>query len=482
VSTEGRRTFEFFTLSAEAVADERLRTVLRDVIDRFRSRRRAMLEAQPDWDELRRRARAIKRHTVENLGRYLTELEASVERAGGKVHWARDGREAARIVSSIAASAEAKIIVKSKSMTTEEIGLNEVLESEGYRVVETDLGEYIIQLAGERPSHIIAPAIHKGLAEISRLFQEKLGIPPTDDADTLAAAARTTLRQTFLEADMGVSGVNFAVAETGTVAVVENEGNARFVTTVPRVHVAVMGIEKVLPRFEHLGLFLGLLVKSATGQKISTYVSLITGPRRPGERDGPEEFHLVLLDNGRSRIAADPERRESLYCLRCGACLNVCPVYRQVGGHPYGGIYSGPIGAIITPQLFGLDSAHELPFASSLCGACRDVCPVEIDIPRILVRLRNESLSSRKGVSRLRAALERVGFRLWLLTIRSPVLYSAATRLAGLLMRPFARRTADGRRVLGRLPWPLSAWTAEREFPAVASERFRDYWKKKIKT
>ncbi len=284
----------------------------------------------------------------------------------------------------------ARNVVKSKSMVTEEIHLNDALQASGMEVIETDLGEYIIQLAGEAPSHIIAPAIHKTKGQIAELFTAKLGIEPTDDVDTLTSVARNVLRQRFADADIGISGVNFAVAETGTILILENEGNVRLTTSLPKVHIALMGIEKILPRFADLDVFLKLLPRSGTGQQLTTYQSLITGTKRRAEDEGPEQLHIVLLDNGRSRMLAHPTTRQALACIRCGACLNACPVYQQIGGHAYGSVYPGPIGAVITPQLIGLGKAAQLPYASSLCGACREVCPVKIDIPELLLHLRAE--------------------------------------------------------------------------------------------
>src|SRR5437660_920357 len=311
----------------------------------------------------------------------LDEKVDAIERAGARVHWARDAAEACEIIARIAERRGARTIVKSKSMASEEIHLNAALARRGMEPVETDLGEYIVQLAGETPSHIVAPAIHKTRAQIGALFAEKLGTEPSDDIATLAAAARQALRRRFAEADLGVSGVNFAVAETGTILILENEGNARLTTSLPRTHVALMGIEKVIPRFADLEVFLRLLPRSGTGQALTAYQSLLTGTKRHAADEGPEELHIVVLDNGRSRMLASPVTRQTLACIRCGACLNACPVYRQIGGHAYGSVYPGPIGAVLTPQLLGMGESAELPYASSLCGACRDVCPVKIDIP-----------------------------------------------------------------------------------------------------
>jgi L-lactate dehydrogenase complex protein LldF len=467
----GKVTFE--KDSAEAIENKALQEALVNVTNRFRSARRNASELVPGWEELRMRAREIKRDTIDNLDKYLVTLESSVKQAGGHVHWAGDGEEACRIILNIARKNRVKSVVKSKSMATEEVELNNNLERAGIRAVETDLGEYIIQLAGEHPFHIIAPAIHKTKDDISMLFSEKLDIPYLSEPEELTKVAREKLRSEFLSADMGVSGANFGVAETGTVVIVENEGNARMTTTVPRIHVALMGIEKIIPRYEDLSLFLTLLARSATGQKTSTYVSFITGPRRDTDKDGPEEFHLVLLDNGRSRILASEEMRQSLYCIRCGACLNNCPVYRKAGGHSYGWVYSGPIGAIINPQLMGIDKAPELPYASSLCGACRDVCPVKIDFPKVLLELRHRVVQEKKKDRVGRAFFEGLAFKMWRIVNANTKLYNIALTASYYLQFPC--HLSNSR--LRSLPYPFSRWTAARDFPAVSKIPFRNRWK-----
>jgi len=461
--------------SSRALKDKKLRSALVNVTDRFRTSRKKAISQVEDWDELRARGREIKKDTIENLDKYLLMLEESVKSAGGQVHWAGDASEACEIIVGIARENDVRSVVKSKSMATEEIELNSAFERADIKAVETDLGEYIIQLAGEHPSHIIAPAIHKTKNDISELFSEKLGTPRYEEPQELTKIVREKLRSEFLSAGMGVSGANFAVAETGTIVIVENEGNARLTTTVPDIHVALVGIEKLVPRYEDLSLFLTLLARSATGQKSSTYVSFITGPKRGTDTDGPREFHLVLLDNGRSGILASEKTRESLYCIRCGACLNICPVYRQVGGHSYGGVYSGPIGAIINPQLMGIDKAPELPFASSLCGACRDVCPVKIDFPKVLLDLRKQVVKSRGEQHRVGGQIfETLAIKLWRLIVEHKPLYEAANKIAYYLQTPWKK----GNDKLGSLPYPLSRWTNERDFPQVAKEPFHKRWKK----
>ena len=438
-----------------ALADVQLRGALKNATSLFGERRKEAAASLPNWEELRTRARAIKDEVLSDLDRYLDEFVRNAEIRGAKIHRARDAAEANTIICGLAKERNARVIVKSKSMTTEETHLNDALESAGMQVVETDLGEYIIQLAHEPPSHIIAPAIHKTRQQIGELFTAELGMPPTDDVDQMTSTARASLRDRFAAADVGISGVNFAIAETGTIVIVENEGNIRLTTSLPRMHIAMMGIEKVIPRFADLDVFLKLLPRSGTGQRLTTYQSFITGVKHAPEDEGPEELHIVLLDNGRSRMLAHPVTRQSLACIRCGACLNACPVYQQVGGHAYGSVYPGPIGAVITPQLMGIQKAAQLPFASSLCGACRDVCPVKIDIPQLLLHLRGE-ISQRKG-----SVTERLAFKVWARVMTSPALYKLSS-VAG--------------RILQRV-MPISrAWTNGRDLRPIESKSFHDQW------
>jgi L-lactate dehydrogenase complex protein LldF len=452
--------------AGDALKDGFLQQALTIATTKFIDLRREAFGQFPEGDALRDRARAIKEATLQRLDEYLEQLVDNVERLGGHVHFATTREDARDIIVDIARRTGARMAVKSKSMATEEIDLNEALEAAGVTPIETDLGEYIIQLAHERPSHIIAPAIHKTKGQVAELFARELHrahVPP--DPEALTAIARAELRQKFLEADLGITGVNFAVADTGTVVLVTNEGNGRMVTTLPRVHVAVMGVEKVVPSMTDLAVFLAILAKSATGQKLSVYTTMVRGPRAAEELEGPDEFHLVLLDNGRiDQIGGT--LREALYCLRCGACLNVCPVYRTIGGHAYGYTYPGPIGILLTAMLHGPGSVKDLAHASSLCGACADACPVRIDIPRMLIELRKD-LDAR----RLAPWTERVVFKAFAWLLRRPALYRMAAPLARLGQRPFLR---NGR--IARLPLFFGDWTRTRDLPAVPRRTFHERW------
>src|SRR5881392_1699454 len=452
--------------AAQALGDRFLHEALDIATTKFIALRREAFGDFPQGEALRDRARAIKEATLQRLDAHLETLVANVERVGGHVHFATTAEEARRIILDIARRTGARMAVKSKSMATEEIHLNDALEAIGVTPVETDLGEYIIQLAHERPSHIIAPAIHKTKGQVAELFSRELHRPGlAADPEVLTKIAREELREKFLQADLGITGANFAVAETGTVVLVTNEGNGRMVTTLPRVHVAVMGVEKVIPSMTDLAVFLAILARSATGQKLSVYTTLVQGPRRPGELEGPDEFHLVLLDNGRIAQIAGP-LRESLYCLRCGACLNVCPVYRQIGGHAYGYTYPGPIGILLTAMLNGPSSVKELAHASSLCGACADACPVRIDIPRMLIELRRQV-----DETKIAPRAERAVFKAFGRLLTRPVLYRLAARIARLLQRPFVR---DG--AIRSLPL-FGDWTRTRDLPMVARRTFRERWR-----
>src|SRR6516165_7581029 len=423
---------DFLGASRQALADPPLQAALVRLTSTLMAGNRRGYANLTDSDKLRDHAKRIKEHALAHLDQYLEQLEASVTRLGGHVHWAGDAEEARQIVVDIACKAGCTRAVKSKSMTSEEVHLNPALEAAGIEVTETDFGEFIIQLAGERPSHLVAPAVHHTRESVARILSQAVGEQLPDDARVLALGGRRMLREKFHAADLGITGANFAVAETGTVVLVTNEGNGRLTTTCPRVHVALMGIEKVIPRLADLPVFLKLLARAATGQTLSVYTTLLTGPRRPNELDGPEEFHLVLLDNGRSRVLATPFR-ESLQCIRCGACLNACPVYRRIGGHAYGGVYSGPIGSILTPLYDSVAANPDLPHASSLCGACQAACPVRINIPHMLIGLRELQHHAKPG------RWEALAYRLWRAVLQRPWLYRLALAGARTVLRPLAR-------------------------------------------
>src|SRR5579872_6981207 len=402
---------EFQQRIHETLADSRLQEAVYTATGRLKDARLAVIgeNVLSDYQELRTQANALKQHAIDNLDYYLEQFQRNVEARGGRVVYCTDATEVSDFVLSLAKERGARLIVKSKSMTTEEIDLNERLEHHGLESVETDLGEYILQLAHEKPYHIVAPALHKTRYDVAEIFTRTLHVPNETVIEKQTMLARRVLREKFLAADIGISGGNFLVADSGAIVLVENEGNARLTTTAPKIHVAVAGIEKMIPRAQDLAVFLKLLGRSATGQPLTVYTSFLSGPRRGGEVDGPDEFYVVLLDNGRTKLLADPEKRQSLYCIRCGACLNHCPVYRKIGGHNYPWVYSGPIGAIITPQFHGITSDTWLPFASSLCGACAEVCPVKIEIPKILLNLREEVTEVKRRQAE--DGLERFAFR-----------------------------------------------------------------------
>ncbi len=453
-----------------ALSDLGQRRALAAATDLFAQRRQGALQRAPEFEEWRQQAAAIKDATLAHLDQVLVEFEQNATTRGAVVHWAEDGAGACRIVLDLAKRHGASLAVKSKSMTTEEIGLNEELARRGVQATETDLGEWIIQLAHETPFHIVVPAIHKTKAQVGAILHAATGVAADASAAELTAAARKALRAQFARAGMGISGANFAIASTGSILILENEGNARLCTTLPKVHVAIVGIEKMLPDLDSLPVFLRLLPRSGTGQDLTTYQSLLTGPAA-GRGEGPSELHIVLLDNGRTRMLAHETTRAALRCIRCGACLNACPVYQQVGGHAYGSVYPGPIGAVVTPQLAGLARAAELPFASSLCGACRDVCPVKIDIPELLLHLRADLRQGQHGkAAAKRRPLERLLFSAWAFGMRSPRRYRLVTggmRLLHRLLGP----------ALHRLP-PLSQWRKGRSALPLAKTSFRAMWRK----
>lgn len=453
-----------------------MRAAMMRATTRLVSSRAVGIGGLPQADQIRDHARAIRAHTITRLDYYLAQFEEAVRTRGGHVHWAATASDAVSIVADIARHYGAKMAVKSKSMVSEEIELNAALAAAGVEVLETDLGEFVVQIDGDHPSHIVAPIIHKSRRDIARLFQEKLQASDADVADVpqMTAFARRLLREGFLKADMGISGGNFGVAETGSLCICTNEGNGRLTTTLPRVHVALMGIERIVPTLADLGIMLQVLGRSATGQKLTVYSNIITGPRRQGaetegdESDGPDHLHIVLVDNGRSRLLGT-DLAEVLYCIRCGACLNTCPVYQEVGGHAYGSVYPGPVGAVLTPGLRGLAKWHDLPHASSLCGACREICPVRIDIPRMLLTLRDQA--TERGYSPAWITSGLWFFRQ--LAVR-PALFRRAQALAS-----FATRRIAKNGWIERMPGHFGRWTRTRDFPAFAPATFMTQWERR---
>jgi L-lactate dehydrogenase complex protein LldF len=459
----------FPAAARKSLRDTQLRRNLGHATRTIRAKRAAAVGEMPDWEELRAAGEAIKDRVLTGLDGYLEQLEESVTRAGGKVHWARDGDEANRVVCEVARAHGCSEVVKVKSIATDEIDLNEALAAAGVHAVETDLAELIIQLGDDESSHILVPAIHMNRSEIRDLFRRELGVEDlTDEPAKLTEAARRHLRAKFLSARMGVSGANFAVAETGTVCVFESEGNGRMCTTLPEVLVTVMGIEKVVPTWQDMEVFLQLLPRSSTAERMNPYTSFWSGV---AEGDGPREFHLVLLDNGRTDTLADEVGRQALRCIRCSACLNVCPVYSRTGGHAYESVYPGPIGAILTPQLHRLEQGRTLPWASSLCGACYEVCPVKIDIPRVLVHLRGRVVDGERERAIPYPEGLVMGAMARVFSDRGN--YERAQRLGRAGQWPFARR---GR--IERLPGPLAGWTAMRDLRPIPPETFREWWRR----
>jgi L-lactate dehydrogenase complex protein LldF len=456
-----------------ALADTQLRRNIGHATATIRAKRARVVGEVPDWEELRVAGQQVKAATMARLDEHLERLEAEVTARGGVVHWARDANEANAIVTRLVRATGETAVVKVKSMVTQEIGLNEALAEAGIMAYETDLAELIVQLGQDKPSHILVPAIHRNRAEIRDIFlREMAGVDPelTDDPRQLAEAARSYLRKKFLTAKVGISGANFAVAETGTLLVVESEGNGRMCLTLPETLITVMGIEKVLPSWRDLEVFLQLLPRSSTGERMNPYTSAWTGVHtKDGVVDGPRHFHLVLLDNGRTAVLADEAGREALHCIKCSACLNVCPVYERTGGHAYGSVYPGPIGAVLSPQLTGIEDNASLPYASSLCGACFDACPVRIDIPSLLVHLRGKHVEARRAASRIPTA-EAVAMAAASWVMSDPKRFAAAEKAsrAGRLLARHGRFSS--------LPPPLSAWTSSRDAPAPPAETFREWW------
>jgi L-lactate dehydrogenase complex protein LldF len=501
-----RTSSPFAILAKPLLEDSQLRKNLRHATDVIGAKRDAVVAELPDWQALREAGRALRQHTIENLAFYLEQFEANFTRAGGVLHWARDAEEARRITIALVKDAVGRgdtasaiaghlagepagthpgaeegsgcplrgEVIKIKSMTTEEIQLNKALEDAGVHPYETDLAELIIQLGGDAPSHIVVPALHKNRQQVREIFKREMQLDDLGDTpQDLADAARKFLREKFLRVQTAVSGANFLIAETGGVCVVESEGNGRMCLTLPETLITIAGIDKVIPRFADLEVLLQLVPRSATGERMNPYNSVWTGVH---EGDGPRQFHLVLLDNGRSDVLADEVGRQTLNCIRCGACQNVCPVYRQTGGHAYGSVYAGPIGAILTPQLQKLESAQSLPFASTLCGACYEVCPVKINIPEVLVHLRNEISGEKKSAwtdpeAFAMAAMAKV--------FTSERRFQAAQRLGRLAETALVHDDGTGVRWISWLPGLLGGWTQVRDLREMPKETFRDWWRKR---
>ena len=455
---------QFLQDAGRLTGDLRHRKLIQTALSKYEVKRDEKKAVFQDWQGARQLAAEIKWEAVNHLDRHLEEFSRRLEERGAKVHWASDAEQARQIILDIAKSKRARSIIKSKSMTSEEIHLNDALEQASLKVVESDLGEFIVQLRHEEPYHIVFPAMHLTREEISDLFQRELGSAPTDSPEELTMIARRVLRQKYIQADIGITGANFAIAETGMISITENEGNARLTAALPKVMISLVGIEKVLPRLEDLALFLPMLATVGAGQLISGYNTLYGGPRQKGEADGPEEFHVVLLDNQRTALLADAEQRDALHCIRCGACLNVCPIYRNVGGHTYGTTYCGPIGAVITPHLRGLQDWKHLSSASSLCGACSETCPVKIDLHHHLLQNRRNAATEKPRW------WEQWAFKAFSVLANSPFLWSVVTHSGrlGQVFHPLIKGT--------RLD-PAYAWTKTRNLPPIAKQTFKEWWR-----
>lgn len=457
---------------AEGLENDFMRGAVSSAQERLRARRLEAAEELGNWEEWRSLAEEIRQHALENLDYYLEQLAENVAKKGGHVFFAETAAEASGYIRDVVKKKNGKKIVKSKSMVTEEINMNEALEREGCEVVETDLGEYILQIDNhDPPSHIVAPALHKNKEEIRDVFKERLDYRKTEKPEELVMHARAMLRKEFLQADIGITGCNFAIADTGSIGLVTNEGNGRLVTTIPNTQITVMGMERIVPSFDEFEVLVGMLTRSAVGQRLTSYITALTGPRLPDEADGPEEFHLVIVDNGRSKILGT-EFQSVLQCIRCAACINVCPVYRHVGGHSYGSIYSGPIGAVLTPLLGGYDDYKELPYASSLCAACTEACPVKIPLHELLLKHR-QRIVEREGHAPIS---EKLAMKAFGLGTSAPSLYKMGSKLAPAAMKPFT----EGEKMT-KGPGPLKQWTQTRDFPAPNRSRFRDWFQDRQK-
>ena len=457
---------QFLKQSRVMAADLRHRKIIRTALTNYeivRDKRKASFQS---WESARQAAAETKWEAVNHLDKYLQEFVAKIEARGTKVHWASTGAQAREIILQIVREKNARTIIKSKAMTSEEVHLNEALNHAGLEVVESDLGEFIVQLRHETPYHIVFPSMHLTRGDIQELFQRELGNAPSDDPQELTMIARRALRKKYLTADIGFTGANFAIAETGMISITENEGNARLTAALPKTMVSLLGIEKILPRLEDLALFLPMLATAGTGQQLTCYNTMYGGPRQPGEHDGPEEFHVILLDNHRTKLLADAEQRDALHCIRCGACLNVCPIFRNVGGHTYGTTYSGPIGSVITPHLRGLQDWKHLSAASTLCGACTETCPVKIDLHHHLLQNRRNAAAEKP------ARWERLAYQIFTFVVNRPRLYRFGKKL-GRVFQPWQRL------VKGSRLDPARAWTQSRDLPPLAKKSFKDIWKQR---
>jgi L-lactate dehydrogenase complex protein LldF len=457
---------KFLKQARVMAGDLRHRKIIRTALGNYEIARDQRKATYQDWQGARQLAAETKWEAINHLDHYLEQLAAKLEARGTKVHWAGNAAQAREIILQIVQDKKARSVIKSKAMTSEEIHLNHVLERAGLDVVESDLGELIVQLRHEAPYHIVFPSMHLTRGEISELFQRELGSAPTNDPEELTMIARRALRKKYLTADIGITGANFAIAETGMISITENEGNARLTAALPKTMISLLGIEKVLPRLENLALFLPMLATMGTGQALTCYNTMYAGPRQPGESDGPEEWHVVLLDNHRTELLADAEQRDALHCIRCGACLNVCPIFRNVGGHTYGTTYSGPIGSVITPHLRGLQDWKHLSNASSLCGACTETCPVKIDLHHHLLQNRRNAAREKPTVK------EQIGFKGFTVLANHPRLWS--------FVKKFARITQPLLKIVqGTRLDPGYHWTQTRDMPPLAKESFKDWWKKR---
>ncbi len=455
---------EFKTRAAEKTGYLRHRNFIRTALRGYEVARDKRKDAFQSWESARQAAAETKWEAINNLDKHLESLVAKLEARGTKVHWASTGKQAREIIAQILRDKKARSIIKSKAMTSEEIHLNDALEKEGFTVVESDLGEFIVQLRREAPYHIVFPSMHLTRDEIRDLFQKELGAAPSNTPEDLTMVARRVMRQKYITADVGFTGANFAIAEAGMISITENEGNSRLTSALPKTMVTLIGIEKILPRFADLALFLPMLATAGAGQPMTCYNTMYSGPRQPGEADGPEEWHVVLLDNRRTELLADAEQRDALHCIRCGACLNVCPIFRNVGGHTYGTTYSGPVGSVITPHLRGLQDWKHLSSASSLCGACTEACPVKIDLHHHLLQNRRNASAGKP------AFFERLAYKVFGIVANEPAFWSLAKKL-GWLTQPLQKA------VKGSALDPVKAWTKTRDLPPMPRVSFKDWWK-----